>query len=366
MKEIRALTGIRGIAALTVFLEHTWEALDGRGVHLPVSTLMHRLFLSAGRQVDIFFLLSGFILGLLYASWFESSIQPDAYFKFLRRRLARIYPLHLFMLLLVLTFVFSAYLTHARVLNGLDRFTLSSLPATLLLVHGWGFVGDKGGPWNPPSWSISIEALAYLLLPLLLWAAARPRKQHPALVPLIVAGCGFALNAFIPWGLAGLNGIVRGLSEFALGCTLIGLKDSPLAGWLRSGSGATVALAVLLVCYALTPDTGFVIAFCAAPLLLSLCGSNWVAAFMGWTPVYFLGEISYSIYLGHFVFTSVLYRIVSTAWMQSSPLATAAGIVVIVGLVVGLSTLTYYGIERPGRDWLSGRRKPALEQQLAA
>ena len=66
MNEIRPLTGIRGIAALTVFLAHTQETLLLKGIDLSAPTLIERLLLSGGRQVDIFFVLSGFILTLIY------------------------------------------------------------------------------------------------------------------------------------------------------------------------------------------------------------------------------------------------------------------------------------------------------------
>jgi peptidoglycan/LPS O-acetylase OafA/YrhL len=359
MNEIRALTGIRGIAALTVFLAHTREALVPRGVQLPVSPLGERLFLSGGRQVDIFFVLSGFILTLIYVSWFDHGLSRDSYFRFLRKRFARIYPLQAFMLSLVAGFVLAAYLSHAEVFNGLSRFSFSTLAQNYLLIHAWGFAGKDGGPWNPPSWSISIEALAYLLFPFFLWGTAAARKSYPWLLLLASIASGFLCNAVMFWGEIGLSGISRGLTEFALGSVVASFYDGGLADRLRSNIGSAVALAGLIVCFALTPDTGFVIAVFAAPLLLALSGRNYVSAFFGSTPVYFLGEISYSVYLGHFLFTSIAYRLVSVEWMRSSWVATIIGVAFIIAFVVGLSTLTYFAIERPGRDWLGGRRKQA-------
>jgi peptidoglycan/LPS O-acetylase OafA/YrhL len=356
VKEVRALTGIRGLAALTVFLDHVRENLAARGLDLPVSTLTSRLLLSGGRQVDLFFVLSGFILALIYSTWFEQGVDSGGYLKFLQRRVARIYPLHVFMLALIVAFATAAPIVHAHLENGADRFTWSTLPATLLMVHGWGFVGPRGGPWNPASWSISIEFMAYLLFPLFLWVTAPLRRQRPWLLVLATACAGLALNYFVTWGLAGLEGITRGLSEFTFGCALAGVYDSRLAGWLRSNAGAVVAFLVWVVTYALTPDTAFVIALGVAATLLSLSGTNWLSRFFGCTPVYFLGEISYSIYLGHFLFSSISYRIVSIQWMRTSTAATCLGLVLITAFVIVMSTLTYFGIERPGRDWMSGRR----------
>lgn len=357
MNEIRPLTGIRGIAALTVFLAHTRETLLPKGIDLPVPIVIERLFLSGGRQVDIFFVLSGFILTLIYNRWFDDGISRQSYFKFLRKRLARIYPLQAFMLILITGFVLTAYFSHAQVTNGLQRFDFPSLPQNFLLIHAWGFDGKEGGTWNPPSWSISIEFLAYLLFPLFLWGTTAARKNRPWLLLMIILGCGFLCNAITYWGQAGFSGISRGLTEFALGSVCVSFFSSPVAEWLRSNVGSTIALLALLVCYALTPETGFVIAVFAAPLLLSLTGKNPVGAFFGWAPVHFLGEISYSIYLGHFLFTSIAYRLVSIDWMRSSLLATDIGLAFIMVFVLGLSTITYFAIERPGRDWLAGQRK---------
>ena len=356
MKEVRALTGIRGVAALTVFLDHTRENLAVRGLDLPVPTLMSRLLLSGGRQVDVFFVLSGFILALIYSAWFAQGVDSGSYLKFLRRRVARIFPLHAFILALIVAFVIAAPIVHAHLENGGDRFTWSSLPATLLMVHAWGFVGPRGGPWNPPSWSISIEFMAYLLFPLFLCATASLRRQRPWLLVLATACAGLALNYFVPWGLAGLGGIARGLSEFTFGCALTGLYDRRFAGWLRSNAGAVLAFLVLAVSFALTPDTGFVIALGVAATLLSLSGTNWLSSFFGWMPVYFLGEISYSIYLGHFLFCSIANRIVSVEWMRTSTVATCLGLFLIAAFVILMSTLTYFSVERPGRDWMAGRR----------
>jgi peptidoglycan/LPS O-acetylase OafA/YrhL len=364
MNEIRALTGIRGIAALTVFLAHTQKTLQLKGIDLSVPTLIERLFLSGGRQVDIFFVLSGFILTMIYSTWFDPGVNRSSYFKFMRKRLARIYPLQAFMLTLIAGFVLIATLSHVQLANGLDRFSWPTLPLNFLLIHAWGF-DSEGGTWNPPSWSISIEFLAYLLFPFFLWLTASARKNHPW-VPLIATlACGFFCNAFMFWGQAGVTGISRGLTEFAVGSICVSFFSSPLADWVRSNVGSALALLALLVCYALTPETSFAIAAFAAPLILALTGKNPVSKFFGWTPVYFLGEISYSIYLGHFLFNSIAYRLVSMNWMRSSMLATGLGLIFITAFTLSLSTASYFAIERPGRDWLAGQRKKRPANDLA-
>jgi peptidoglycan/LPS O-acetylase OafA/YrhL len=107
----------------------------------------------------------------------------------------------------------------------------------------------------------------------------------------------------------------------------------------------------------LTPDTGFVVAFFTAPLLLAVCGNNAIVKLFSNYPVFFLGEISYSIYLGHFLFSALAYRLVSTQWMQSGPMQMAAGLSFITVFVLAAATATYLAIERPARDLLRNRKK---------
>ena len=358
MKEIRALTGIRGIAALVVFLVHTRDTLATRGISIHLNTLVERLFFMSGRQVDIFFVLSGFVLALIYRDWFARGLTGRTYRQFLQRRFARIYPLHAFILLMIICLVVVAHFSHAQTMNGLERFTFASLPAYFTLTQAWGFLGDDTGQWNPPSWSVSIEALAYLVFPLYMLLTAKFEKSRPWLLFVIVAVCGFLLNATTPWGLTGYAGIARGLSEFTLGCATAGFYGSGVAHRLQTHLGSWMALAALALCFALTPDTGFVVGFVAAPLLLALCGDNPVARLFDNKYVFFLGEISYSIYLGHFLFSTISYRLISVPWMQSGLLPLVLGATFIVAFVLAAATLTYYLIERPGRDLLRGRKRP--------
>lgn len=356
MQEIRGLTGLRGIAALTVFLAHTRETLEGRGLALGVPQWVERLFLSGGRQVDIFFALSGFILALIYQRWFAQSVSTESYFKFLRRRFARIWPMHAFMLLLIAAFVGAVFYFHIQTQTGIEKYSMASFPVTLFMLHGWGFVGPQGGAWNPPSWSVSIEAAAYLVFPFFILVTSRLAAQRPWVLVGIMTAVGFAVNAITPWGLAGLEGLGRGLSEFSFGCAIASLYGTPFASWTQTRLGSALSVALLAVCYLLVRDTNFFCALCAAPLILSLCGTNAVSRLLGWGPFYFLGEISFSIYLGHFLFSTVSYRIINPAWMLTGWLPTVVGLIGIFAFVVILSTITYYTIEKPGRDLLGGQR----------
>jgi peptidoglycan/LPS O-acetylase OafA/YrhL len=356
MQEIRALTGLRGVAAILVFFAHLGQVLETRGITLRVPTIIERLFPDGGREVDIFFVLSGFVLALIYRDWFAVSITKKTYGKFLRRRFARIYPLHAFMLILVILFVVAAHVFHAQIMKGLGRFDPATLPVYFTLTQAWGFLGDNPGEWNPPSWSVSIEALAYLVFPFFMLVSSRFEKTSPWMVFIVLTCCGILLNISTHWGLGGYPAIARGLSEFMLGCATAAFYGSRVAGWLQSASGSALAFVALLICFAFTPDTSFSVGLFAAPLLLALCGNNFVCRLFDNRLIFFLGEISYSIYLGHFLFSSISYRLISTTWMGSGTWQLITGLCFVTLFVVAAATVTYYTIERPGRDLLRDRK----------
>ena len=85
VSEIRALTGLRGIASLYVVLFHYFQPLPLVGY---LRTLLGHGYLA----VDLFFVLSGFVMALNYGSRFAAGAHWPEYRLFLCRRFARVYP----------------------------------------------------------------------------------------------------------------------------------------------------------------------------------------------------------------------------------------------------------------------------------
>ncbi|HEX3397410.1 MAG TPA: acyltransferase [Steroidobacteraceae bacterium] len=345
------MTGLRGIAALIVVWFHMKDALAQRGLEIHLPVIWERLFFNGGHSVDVFFVLSGFILALTYRHWFGEGISAEHYWRFMRRRFARIYPLHLALLLLVAGFVGLARLKGLATLHGLDRFDFATLPQYLLLVQAWGPFLDGIGEWNPPAWSISIEVLAYAVLPALAWITVREARRRWLLVAA-AAAIGFLCNTLTHWSTSGFAGVSRGLSEFAFGVVSVNLLTVGAARWLQTTIGSCAALAGLLIACAAVEDTGFVVAFFTLPLLIALCAQNAAARVFSWGPLHYLGEISYSIYLGHFLFTAIIWRLLSAAWATGGAAPMVTSFVIANLLVVGFASLTYFAIERPGRRLL--------------
>ena len=309
---------------------------------------MLAIFAKGYLAVDFFFLLSGFVIWL---SWGERLRLQGARAVpgFLRKRIARIWPLHLFVLgcALVLAAVFVATGRPAPF-----RSPLGELPLDLLLVHNWGFTDRLA--WNDPSWSISAELAAYLLFPLLTWAIDWRRVPAPAVIAAVVALC-VLLHAIMTRGGAvtlGTDiarfGLLRCILEFAAGTALCALwlrwRETPAAPAL----GALLAAASVAMLWRLGLPETLAVPLLFAALLLALALTSGIAG----NPLelgllHYLGEISYATYLGHFM----LWVVFKLAFVDATHQVGPALVALYLTIVLLSSILLYHFVERPAQ-WL--------------
>ena len=176
MKQIPALTGLRGVAAYTVLIAHS---LSQGGNNSVLAAVGYFAYFS----MSLFFVLSGFVIHYNYARSFSEERTSIAARRFLVARFARLYPLYFVGLLLSLCFI-----------PGSDFFhNIAVAVACLTLTQTWfdmhGAVGDIIGG----SWSISTEVFLYLLfIPL---AAALARVRNP--LGWIACLCGVAITLLV-------------------------------------------------------------------------------------------------------------------------------------------------------------------------
>lgn len=359
-EDIPALTGVRAFAAVWVMLLHLQFSV---GVQEHVR--LGRLVGHGAWGVDIFFVLSGFILALLYVPRFQSAGLAATYRNYLAARFARIYPLHLLTLALLMLLVFGrALLRHDWSLP--TGSNLYHLLLNLSLVHAWGYA--DGLNWNYPSWSISCEWFAYVLL---LPALALGLRRLPALGSLVVAAALWtALYAAVHLGMhqriaeqAVSWSIPRIVAEFTLGYALLRVYRRYAYGprvadaMALAGTGAIIALAFL-------PDrTEWFLAPAVSLLILGLARSGPIGrAFFGHRWAVFWGERSYSIYMWHAVVQIFVGHLVLRLGLHEPSAATSWALLALLSaLVLLVSHLAYGHVEVPMREKLRSllsRRRP--------
>ncbi|HXH16448.1 MAG TPA: acyltransferase [Sphingomonas sp.] len=337
--ELRALTGVRGIAAWFVVFYHIRLSILG----LPGG--VRDIFAKGYLAVDFFFLLSGFVIWLTWSDRIRAGGVASVP-GFLRKRIARIWPLHLVTL--------AGAVALALVLRATGRsdpqFVFSELPLHILLLQNWGFTRHLA--WNDPAWSISAELGAYLLFPLLVMAVDWRRLPTGALLA-IAAALLVGLHAAIDAPTLGADipryGLLRCLTEFATGSIVCALwlrwRDRPRAA-VYAGL-ATVALTALWAIG--VAETLVVPALFAATLLLLALTAGRARNPFETRLVHYLGEISYATYLSHFI----LWKAFKLAFVRDASAVPPLEIALYLVIVLIASILLYHGVERPAQRWIN-------------
>lgn len=354
------LTGVRGFAALAVLFYHIRGGMAG---YLPGAVIDG--FAHGYLAVDLFFVLSGFVLWWNYGPAFVAEGTRAAP-RFLVRRIARIFPLHLAILAAMALFAL------ALLASGRDpgpHYGFAALPAHALLVQNWGFTADLR--WNDPAWSISTEWAAYLLLAATGgWAARLPagRWSFPLFALLLAAALG---GWFAATGRAGIGddiaatGLVRCLAEFFIGVALCQWWTAQRARADGSGviyaTAAIFALLAALILFAGLPQPAAIPLAMAAVVIAALQASLAPRPLLSGRLAQWLGDISYAVYLSHF-FLWILFKLV---FVDNPAMVAPAKVAAFVALTLAVSHLLHRWLEVPARRIVQ-RGGDALLSRLAA
>ena len=184
-KYLSNLTPLRGIAALWVVVFHFSEIV-AKFVSTDRSLLLSKGYL----MVDLFFIMSGFIICHVYQENFQSGFSGYNFRRFIVARFARVYPLHFITLLLSIAIFVPMF--------GWDPLfdNPRAIPTNLLLIHSFGI--HKLFNWNVPSWSISAEWWAYMVFPLLAIFIYRKKGMAVILLALFVVLAYLSIMFWIP------------------------------------------------------------------------------------------------------------------------------------------------------------------------
>jgi peptidoglycan/LPS O-acetylase OafA/YrhL len=348
LPEIIPLTSLRGIAAMMVLLGHLRHDL----FYFFDFGIFKNLFIEAGLYVDLFFVLSGFILAYNYSHIFSFYGVGSKVKSFLIARFARVYPLHILILCILLLLLSIKYVINE----------IANLSEDYLFLEGRNFAGFLANvfliqivheqfSWNPPSWSISTEFFAYLVFPLLF--LKRLNIQSWILIFLLFSGLIVFLYSFSEATSFPFN-LIRCIYEFILGVALFQI-------WRRIKKFSNSLLSLFQIICFIVPFVAIILNWPTALvvlswifLVISLATNHGVLArAMAWKPFHFIGQISYSIYMIHWL-VIMLASDISNLVTKFSPninldfLMVVKIIIVFIGTFV-LSWLSYRFFEKPVR-----------------
>ena len=221
-----AINAFRGFASLYVVLYHLryYNDFDWFGA-FP--------FVRYGYiGVDFFFILSGLIVSHVYLSK-SASGGPDFWKKFIWYRVARLFPVHLLiMLLMLLAAVMPPLLAGGEA--GLTAQDYKDWFLLTFLVRQWTLPADYA--WNSPAWSISAEFFAYLVVFPAIACFTRNKPGRLAGVILAILGSLLLLSMIAGAGTINIKAhagpLLRVTGGFVLGSGLYLILSSRLAGQL--------------------------------------------------------------------------------------------------------------------------------------
>ena len=351
---LASLTGIRAVAAAWVVLYHLRGLLDALlpGVRRWVAPLELGYL-----GVDLFFVLSGFILTINYAHLFRT-VSARGVAWFLGLRLARIYPLHLATLGMMLALVAVGRLLGREPEGFATAFQPPGFAWSALLVHGWGFLPEP--VWNAPSWSISAEWWAYLWFPLVLLGVVRLPGPGAAVVGWAGAWVGLLVGLWLRnegWSLdlRYHGGLLRVSGEFLIGVfaamTVLRGMLVRRADWVALvGLGLAVVLVGGRIFLPLLP-----VAF--SVLIAGLANSrHGVAPILASRGLEYLGRTSFALYMVHHPMIIVLGVVLPPARFAGAGLPVRCA--VFIGWFVAMnlaSFVLYQVVEEPAREWIRRR-----------
>lgn len=198
------LESLRGLAALLVVIYHTPYTFFGEKTAFLYSSWLF---------VDFFFVLSGFVMSLAYRNRIADGLSFTSY---IIPRFFRLYPLHLFVILLWIPFIGAKVYLYRSGFGGVDPLLTengTTLFSSLFMLNSLGVNG-----WNVASWSISAEWWTYILFFGVCYVLSKSRYYAATILIAAVSTYFVTLlvsGAFVPftWD----YGILRCVPAFLLG-----------------------------------------------------------------------------------------------------------------------------------------------------
>lgn len=360
-KEFHGLELLRFLCALSVVVWHYRNFIPGGGDEaghlIPFHGLFYLFYNWGNYAVEVFWAISGFIFFWKYSESINSGRVNAISFFILR--FSRLYPLHIFTLLLVTGLQFSYISGHGTTLQ-YRFFDIHHFVLHLFFASDWGLGGglsfkkpdwDAGMSFNGPVWSISVEVLAYAVF----WILAR-KGPFTALRLVKIMAVLIVARMALPW----IKDILTCQVYFFIGGAVYLLVSQ---GWAANRLIRSTGIAVLLAATALFGNTltegkihTITLIWVTVALLLIFLSLGTIIKsrrLAGWFCG--LGNLTYSSYMIHFPLQIAVVLGVEQMGMSPVIYSHWAILVGFLSLTFLLSHVSYVYFEHPAQNWLRRR-----------
>lgn len=344
------LDGLRGLSSLMIIFYHFEK------VYSP-DWFYNFFFVRQGQIfVDVFFVMSGFVIALNY----QKINSLNFFIKFLKKRFLRLYPLLLFTaIFFLLFFIFRDYLfkngysylfnfKNSQIKNDLLDFV-----ETVFLTNSSPLLGNSIGV-NSPSWSISAEILCYVLFGI---TTLFNKKSFIKILLIVCSSCLLVVltdNFFQTRNYGFLRGIIGFNSGVLIFCLFKSLTSNQYKILKKFSNILSAVFFVAFITWMYELNRNYLsvtIVTFLTPFIISLLIFSILffekGFFLEKKVFRYLGKISYSVYLNHLFILIYLPKFLGLFGLQFNNLGSQLFLmtsIIIITLVI--SHFTYYKIEK--------------------
>ncbi len=331
---ITPLDGLRGLAIAMVLVWHYFMQMEPALPDWKFFETIWPVFLQMASGVDLFFVLSGLLIGGILL---DQRASPDYFRVFYFRRTCRIFPLY-----------------YAVVLAGFCFYAgVQKVPYLTFTQNLWGQIPQGNAPHMlGVTWSLALEEQFYLVMPLLILIL--PRRMLAGLM-LGLLGAAPWLRTHATYYEAMFATYCRwdGLAWGVLLALALRSDDFKAAAQKHRALFAWVAGVVFLVAW-VVPCLR-IVAFGPLKLTIMAAGyamatyyamvGGWVARLFSWRPLVGLGRISYSLYLIHYPVLHLVFH--NAPALRLASVGDVGRVLLALALSLMLASLSFRFIEQP-------------------
>jgi peptidoglycan/LPS O-acetylase OafA/YrhL len=356
IKRLRALDGIRGIAA--IIIAFFWHYKAFFETDKPFYIIGYWAYNYGWMMVDLFFILSGFVFYYVYADQIKANKLGIVDFCILR--FSRLYPIHLLTLCIVAGFKIIQKIVNSNIYmyNEYRYNILDFLLNIPMLQNGWVVTIFS---FNAPSWSISVEIMMYFLFFYFFYYSKNSKKYLINSVIMIYLGVVIYIS---DWNTGFFNNqIARGLIGFFIGIITAevylnyynSIKYKKFILLLCYFGIFTTTIIPIIIGYDRIPKWPLITSFGLFPsLIIIILSLKYLSKIFSSKPLLYFGELSYSIYLFHY--PSVLIIINLTKFFNLSfDYSTKIFYIGYFIFVICVSHISHYYFEIPVQNILRKR-----------